>query len=163
MFFSNVTKMFLLLFFQARTVFVFSFSLSAVMSLLTKGLQKWIFPGGNREIVFKEVQLVPNLHSETTHTQKWLMQKRRGNQRLFQLTQASILSASLRERGRENDLMAEARGRRVSWTRGTHWNRTPLKDEWGGTWMPFQILICSVTCDWLNANADSQRIKQVTA
>lgn len=40
------------------------------MSLLKKGLQKWIFQGGNREIVFKEVQLVPNLHSETNHTQK---------------------------------------------------------------------------------------------
>lgn len=53
--------------FQARTVFVFSFSLSAVMSLLKKGLQKWIFQGGNREIVFKEVQSVPNLHSETNH------------------------------------------------------------------------------------------------
>lgn len=67
--------MFLLLF-QARTVFVFSFSLSAVMSLLKKGLLKWIFQGGNREIVFKEVQLVPNLHSETNHTQKWPMQKK---------------------------------------------------------------------------------------
>lgn len=53
--------------FQARTVSVFSFSLTAVMSLLKKGLQKWIFQGGNREIVFKEVQLVPNLHSETNH------------------------------------------------------------------------------------------------
>lgn len=71
----NVTKMFSL-FFQARTVFVFSFSLSAVMSLLKKGLLKWIFQGGNREIVFKEVQLVPNLHSETNHTQKWLMHKK---------------------------------------------------------------------------------------
>lgn len=132
-FFPNVTKMFLLLFFQARTVFVFSFSLSAVMSLLKKGLLKWIFQGGNREIVFKEVQLVPNLHSETNHTQKWLMQKKeRKSETGFQLIYASILSASLGERGRGNDLMAGARGKKVNWTSGTHWIWTPLKDEWVG-------------------------------
>lgn len=98
------------------------------MSLLKKGLQKWIFQGGNRETVSKEVQLVPNLHSETNHKKKWLMQikEERKSETGFQLISASILSASLRGRGRENDLMAGARGKRANRTGGTHRNRTPL-------------------------------------
>lgn len=104
------------------------------MSLLKKGLQKWIFQGGNREIVFKEVQLVPNLHSETNHKKMADAKKKkeRKSETGFQLIYAWILSASLRERGRGNDLMAGARGKMANRTGGTHWNQTPLKDEWGG-------------------------------
>lgn len=50
------------------------------MSLLKKGLQKWIFQGGNREIVFKEVQLVPNLHSETNHKKMADAKKKKGKE-----------------------------------------------------------------------------------
>lgn len=63
-------------------------------------------------------------------TKKWLMQKKeRKSETGFQLIYASILSASLRERGRGNDLMAGAGGKMANRTSGTHWNRTPLKDE----------------------------------
>lgn len=76
------------------------------------------------------MQLVPNLHSETNHKKMAdAKKKERKSETGFQLIYASILSASLRERGRGNDLMAGARGKMANRTGGTHGNPTPLKDE----------------------------------
>lgn len=83
-------------FFQAHTVFVVFFIRSH--EPIQTGLQKWLFQGGNREILFfKEVQLLSNLHSETNY-RKWLMpEKKKKSETGFRLIYAKTVSLSWRK------------------------------------------------------------------
>lgn len=66
--FLKVTKFFFCHFFRHVVLFLLVFSLSAVMSLLKKAYRSDSFKEVTGRFFFlKEVQLIPNLHSETKH------------------------------------------------------------------------------------------------
>lgn len=122
-------KIFFCLFFFLGT-YCFCFYFICSHEPTEKGLQKWIFQGGNREIFFfKEVQLIANLHSETNHRKMTDAQKWKTKIRLVSNWFTPRFCQPLRERVRRNNLIMEARRKRVNLSGGIYWNLTPFNDE----------------------------------